>query len=183
MSPPAVPAVRAPGPYRVCFVCTGNICRSPMAEVVLRKLAADTAVDGPATLGQRLEVSSARTGPWHEGEPMDARAHAALRRRGYPPGRHVARQVQRARLADLDLVVALDRRHHETLRSLGGPTVEGRLVMLRAFDGDAGGALDVPDPYYGDDADFTRCLLEVEAACRGLAAALADSVGAAERGG
>jgi protein-tyrosine phosphatase len=147
-----------------------------MAEVVLRHLATDTAALGPTSLGERLEVSSAGTGPWHEGETMDTRAHAALRRRGYPPGRHVARQVQRGRLADLDLVVALDRRHHETLRSLAGPTLEGRLVMLRAFDDDAGGALDVPDPYYGDDEDFTRCLIQVEAACRGLAAALAEAV-------
>jgi protein-tyrosine phosphatase len=153
-----------------------------MAEVVLRHMAAGAHVDGSATLAQRIEVSSAGTGPWHEGEPMDTRAHAALRRRGYPPGRHVAHQVQRAGLGDLDLVVALDRRHHETLRSLGGGSLDGRLVMLRAFDADAGGAQDVPDPYYGNDADFTRCLLQVEAACRGLAAALAETVGATTRG-
>jgi low molecular weight protein-tyrosine phosphatase len=182
VSAPNVPPPRAPGPYRVQFVCTGNICRSPMAEVVLRHLAAGAAIEGSATLGQRLEVSSAGTGPWHEGEPMDTRAHAALRRHGYPPGRHVAHQVQRSRLGELDLVVALDRRHHETLRGLGRGSLDGRLVMLRAFDADAGGAQDVPDPYYGDDADFTRCLLQVESACRGLAAALAETVGASVGG-
>lgn len=176
VSGPAVPSQRGPGPYRICFVCTGNICRSPMAAVVLRQLAASTAVAASATLADRLEVSSAGTGPWHEGEPMDPRAHAALRGSGYPPGRHVAHQVERGRLARLDLVVALDRRHQETLRSLSGPALEGRLALLRAFDPGAGGALDVPDPYYGDHADFARCLRQVEAACRGLTRALVGAV-------
>jgi protein-tyrosine phosphatase len=148
-----------------------------MAEAVLVHLATETPLDDGATLVDRLDVSSAGTGPWHEGEPMDTRAEAALRRHGVPPGRHIARQVQRARLGDLDLVVALDRRHHETLRSLGGGALEGRLVLLRAFDPNGGGALDVPDPYYGDEDDFSRCLSQIEAGCSGLTSALARTVG------
>ena len=68
---------------RVCFVCTGNICRSPMAEIILRSLAGQTPT-ARGTLGGRLEVSSAGTGPWHVGEPMDVRAARALADAGYP---------------------------------------------------------------------------------------------------
>jgi protein-tyrosine phosphatase len=149
-----------------------------MAEVVLRHLAAGTALDdGTSTLAARIAVESAGTGPWHEGEPMDQRARAALERHGYDPGRHVARQVEVAAVGRLDLVVALDRRHKETLRSLVRPPIGDRLVLLRTFDAAAGGAVDVPDPYYGDAQDFARCLRQVEAACRGLAAALAGALG------
>ena len=175
---PPLPAARGDGPYRVCFVCTGNICRSPMAAVVMAALAA---ADG--ALAGRLAVSSAGTGPWHEGEPMDRRAQAALAGRGYDPAGHVARQVSAAGLGGLDLLVALDRRHQQTLRSLGSAAgIEGRLVLLRSFDRAAGGAVDVPDPYYGDRGDFDRCLDQVEAACRGLAGALARDLGPAGAG-
>ena len=82
------------------------------------------------------------------------------------------------RFDQVDLLVALDRRHQQTLRSLGGPApLDGRLVLLRTFDRNAGGAVDVPDPYYGDDGDFARCLSLVEAACRGLATTLATALG------
>jgi protein-tyrosine phosphatase len=180
MSPHAspLPPGREDGPYRVCFVCTGNICRSPMAAVVTASLAASE----PALAG-RLAVSSAGTGPWHEGEPMDPRAQAALAERGYDPAGHRARQISAAELGRLDLLVALDRRHQQTLRSLGSAAgVEGRLVLLRSFDRAAGGAVDVPDPYYGDHADFARCLDQVEAACCGLVGAMARALEPAAAG-
>lgn len=199
MTAPAVPPPDRAGTYRLCFVCTGNICRSPMAAVVMGLVAARTPLGGRTplagrtsanggsggtdsaavpTLADRLEISSAGTGPWHDGEPMDPRARTALAVRGYPPDGHVARQVVAARLPEMDLLVALDRRHQQTLRSLGGPALPpDRVVLLRSFDPDAGGAVDVPDPYYGDEADFARCLAQVEAACRGLARALATSLG------
>ena len=160
----------------VCFVCTGNICRSPMAEVVLRQLAATTPVNR-GTLGDHLGVSSAGTGPWHVGEPMDPRARQALAGRGYLDADHVARQFQTAWIGGLDLVVALDRRHFETLRSLNGRQ-DDKLALLRSFDRRAGGDLDVPDPYYGEAPDFERCLTMVENACRGLALELSERVGA-----
>ncbi len=170
-----VPAGRGAGPYRLCFVCTGNICRSPMAAVVMTRLAG-----ADPDLAGRVAVSSAGTGPWHEGEPMDPRARAVLSTRGYDPTGHVARQVSVGELARVDLLVALDRRHQQTLRSLGsGAGLDGRVVLLRSFDHTAGGAVDVPDPYYGDEADFARCLDQVELACRGLAATLARALGPA----
>jgi len=152
-------------PYRVCFVCTGNICRSPMAASVLVGRAASTSVAG------RLEVSSAGTGPWHAGEPMDKRAADALHRRRYVDHGHVAQQFDAAGAERLDLIVALDRRHAETVRGLMAVRKSGRdddIVLLRSFDPSAGGALDVPDPFYGDAADFDRCLAMVEAGCLGL---------------
>ena len=169
--PAGEPTPRRPVTLRVCFVCTGNICRSPMAEVVLRSMAAGTAV-GRETLGDLLEVSSAGTGPWHVGEPMDPRAAAALDAAGYADPGHRARQFQVAWLDQLDLAVCLDRRHHETLRGLAGTNAR-KLELLRRFDRSAGGDVDVPDPYYGDPGDFDRVRAIIEAACRGLVVELA----------
>ena len=158
-------------PYRIAFVCTGNICRSPMAEIVTRSMAdAATLSDGVA-LGQHLVVTSAGTGPWHEGEPMDRRTRAALLRGGYPDHPHIAHQVAKSGLAQSDLVVALDRRHQQTLRSLGAD--RARLFLLRSFDQASGAAADVPDPFYGDEAEFDTCLAIIAAGCGGLVAALA----------
>jgi len=157
----------------VCFVCTGNICRSPMAAVVLAEMAAAAPMPDGTPLADHLEVSSAGTGGWHAGEPMDPRAREALRRRGYGDGGHRARQFASAWFDTTDLVVCLDRGHRQTLAGLarartGDDRTEERLVLLRSFDPRAGGAVDVPDPYYGDDTDFERCLDLVEAGCRGL---------------
>ena len=163
---------RRTAPFSVCFVCTGNICRSPMADVVLRAMAEAT-----TGWGGRLAVSSAGTGNWHQGEPMDPRARQALESAGYRDHGHVARQFVPASMTQLDLVVALDRRHLQILRGLasarGAALPEDRLVLLRQFDRRAGGSLDVPDPYYGDDAAFAECLSMVEAGCRGLTSVLA----------
>ena len=123
-------------PYRIVFVCTGNICRSPMAEVITRSLAAATELGDDTTLGDHLDVHSAGTGPWHEGEPMHPFASEALVRAGYPRHPHVAHQVMSSQLGQIDLIVALDRRHQQTLRGLGADP--DRLALLRAFDAAAG---------------------------------------------
>ena len=167
-------------PYRIDFVCTGNICRSPMAEVITRALAGATTLGDGSRLTDHLDVRSAGTGPWHEGEPMDERASAALVRAGFPRHRHVAHQFSSSELARIDLVVALDRRHQQTLRGLGADPQ--RLALLRAFDRASGAAADVPDPYYGDDGVFDQCRDMIAAACTGLVATLAahwDSLWAA----
>ena len=88
---PALPAPRRPsGPYRVCLVCLGNICRSPMAEVMLR------AELDRAGLAGLVEVDSAGTGDWHLGEPMAGQAGEELARRGYDGSAHRARRIQRS---------------------------------------------------------------------------------------
>jgi protein-tyrosine phosphatase len=142
-----------------------------MAEVITRSLAASTELDDATALGDHLDVRSAGTGPWHEGEPMHQLASEALARAGYPPHRHVAHQFTTSLLKEIDLVVALDRRHQQTLRSLGAD--RERLILLRAFDPASGAAADVPDPYYGDHAVFAECRDMIEAACSGLVTSLA----------
>jgi protein-tyrosine phosphatase len=162
-----------PDPLDVCFVCTGNICRSPMAAVVLVELAAAAALADRSFLGEHLVASSAGTSGWHAGEPMDPRARSALERRGYRDRGHRAQAFASTWFATTDLVVCMDRGHQQTLLGLarknaGDDRFDGRLVMLRGFDPRAGGAVDVPDPYYGDDVDFETCLDMVESGCRGL---------------
>lgn len=149
-------------PYRVTFVCSGNICRSPMAEVVLRHRAAG------AGLADALDVDSAGTGDWHVGEQADARAVATLAAAGYDASRHRARQFDRSDFAGTDLVVALDRGHERTLRAWA-PDARARdaVRLLRSFDPHADG-VDVADPYYGADDGFAEVLTQVEAAVPGL---------------
>ena len=158
--------------FRIVFVCTGNICRSPMAETVAGTLAGSALLGDRTPLGDLLEVSSAGTGPWHEGEPMDPRTAAALRRAGFQPHAHVAHQFPTARKSGYDMMVALDRRHQQTLRSLGADPA--RIFLLRSFDPASGAAPDVPDPYYGDDVVFDECLAMIERGCRGLIATLTE---------
>jgi low molecular weight protein-tyrosine phosphatase len=156
--------------YRLCFVCMGNICRSPMADAVMRAMLAEAGLDGA------VEVSSAGTGGWHVGERADERALAALTRAGYDATAHRARQFARAWFDENDLVLAVDRSTREALGRLGGD--EQKLRLLREFDPTAGPNLDVPDPYYGGRAGFDDVLAMVERACRGLLDHLvADGVG------
>ncbi len=103
---------------------------------------------------------------------MHPLARTALVRAGYPDHGHVAHQVVSANLGTFDLTVALDRRHQQTLRSLGADP--DRLALLRSFDPAAGAAADVADPYYGDDAVFDECRDMIAAGCTGLIASLAS---------
>ena len=160
-------------PFRVCFVCSGNICRSPTAEAVLRRQLAEAGLDG------QVAVDSAGLGDWHVGEGADRRSAAALRQRGYPAWEHRARQFTAADFAERDLVVALDAGHERDLLALA-PTAADRdkVRLLRSYDSAAGtGELDVPDPYYGGPAGFERVLDLVEEACRGLLAEVRTQLG------
>ena len=143
----------------VTFVCTGNICRSPMAE---KMFAHQIAERGLADL---VRVTSAGTGGWHAGDEADHRAVRVLRERGYPTA-HRAAQVDPDHLS-ADLVVALGRNHHQILGDLG--VQPDRLRMLRAFDPRSGAhPPDVEDPYYGGYADFVEAFDVIEAALPGL---------------
>jgi protein-tyrosine phosphatase len=158
-----IPAPRDPGRYRVALVCLGNICRSPMAHVVLESRLDD------AGLGDVVEVTSSGTGGWHVGHPMDPRAAATLTRAGYDPSRHRARQYDASWAERNDLVLAMDHDNLDNLQDLGG--VSPRVMLFRAFDPvDPGG--DVPDPYYGGDAGFEEVLSMVERTSDNLVAAL-----------
>lgn len=149
-------------PYRVVFVCLGNICRSPIAEVVTRRLAAD------AGLADRIVVSSAGTGDWHIGERADPRTLEVLASHGYDGSSHRARQFQPDWFADHDLVVAMDETNLATLRRLA-PDEEARakVRLLLSFD-PAATSTEVADPYYGGSGGFDHVLVTVERACRAL---------------
>ena len=141
----------------VVFVCTGNICRSPMAEVIARRALDD------AGLGDRVRVSSCGTTSWHAGRGMDPRAAAELRAQGLPDD-HTASQLDDDDLA-ADLLVAMDRGHRDHLLSAGADPA--KVALMRSFDPDATGD-DVADPYYGDDAGFGTTRADVDFAMPGL---------------
>jgi protein-tyrosine phosphatase len=147
---------------RILFVCMGNICRSPTAEGVTRRLVEDAGLD--------IEIDSAGTGAWHAGEPPDRRAALAARRRGITLD-GAARQVTPDDFRRFDLLIALDRGNLRQLLVLA-PDEEAaeKVRLLREFDpASAGGPdLDVPDPYFGGERGFETVLDMVEAACRGL---------------
>ncbi|MFJ6658600.1 low molecular weight protein-tyrosine-phosphatase [Streptomyces sp. NPDC091377] len=156
--------------YHVCFVCTGNICRSPMAESVFSARVAEAGLD------DQVVVDSAGTGGWHVGNPADPRTVAVLEENGYG-GDHAARQFEASWFADLDLVVALDRGHLKALRRLAPTARDAEKVrLLRSYDPAAGDDLDVPDPYYGGMEGFVECLEMVEAASEGLLVAVREQV-------
>lgn len=160
-----LPAPRVPGRYAVTLVCLGNICRSPMAHVVLEQRVAE------AGLGDRVAVSSSGTGDWHVGHPMDRRAAATLSAAGYDPSRHRARHWAPDRLADQDLVLAMDA---SNLADVGGRS--SRVRLFRDFDpAEPGG--EVPDPYYGGDDGFKEVLAMVERTSTALVAQLREELG------
>lgn len=161
--------------YRISLVCLGNICRSPMAEAVLRARLDEAGLSG------RVAVDSAGTGSWHVGEPADPRARAALRRRGYDGEAHRARQLGASWFDSHDLVLALDHANLATLLAMAPtPDAAHHVRLLRSFDESVTDRDDhaVPDPYYGTDADFDTGLDIIERAADGLVDALRWHLGA-----
>ena len=147
---------------RVCFVCLGNICRSPTAEGVMRHLVER------AGLTSEVEVDSAGTAAYHAGEPPDARSRAAAKARGMTVGGK-ARQFKTKDWDRFDYVVALDRSNFADL-SAAAPTKQARskLHLLRSFDPASPEGAAVPDPYYGGADGFEEVLDLCESACTGL---------------
>ena len=156
------------GAVRVCFVCLGNICRSPAAEAVLRRLVDEAGLTGV------VQVDSAGTSRYHLGDRPDSRTLAEAARRGIPI-EHRARRFTRHELSEWDLVIAMDAQNLRDLRALVSDD-DGldRVHLLREFDPSASAALgtsaglDVPDPYYGEDDGFSDMYDLIEPACRGL---------------
>lgn len=143
--------------FKILTVCTGNICRSPSAEVILRdRLAA-------AGLGAAVQVDSAGTFDYHSGHPPSEPAVRLAAARGYDLSPLRARQVAPADFAAFDLMLAMDRGHLRRLTALQPVGSRSRLsLFLEVMP--AGGALDVADPYYGGDADYLAMLDVLEAA-------------------
>jgi len=153
---------------RVLIVCTGNICRSPTAHAVLARLVRE------AGLERTVRVDSAGTHDYHVGEPPDSRAQQHAGRRGYDLSGLRARQVERGDFASFDLVLAMDRGQLRILRRMSPEVHRQKLHLYMEFaTGQVGG--EVPDPYYGGAEGFEEVLDMVEAASRGIVAAIKES--------
>jgi len=149
----------------VVFVCTGNICRSPTAEGIFRKLVDD------GGLSDRIVVDSAGTHDYHVGEPPDQRAQEAAARRGYDLSRLRARKFQREDFQRFDFVLAMDRDNHGILARLAQPSEGHRLRMMMEY-ASRFQEIEVPDPYYGGPDGFDRVIDMLEDAAQGLLEAL-----------
>ena len=150
----------------VLFVCLGNICRSPLAEGVMRARS--------ATAGLPLFVDSAGTGDWHIGRPPDPRSIAVARAAGIDISGRRARQVTARDFLEFSHMVAMDRSNMADLRRLSPAGSEAALSLLLDHTGCAPGDRDVPDPYYGGPEGFEHCLALVEAGIAGLIERLRD---------
>ncbi len=145
---------------RILFVCTGNICRSPTAEGVFRKLLLKDSLE------DKIRADSAGTHDYHVGQPPDRRSTEHALRRGYDLSGLRARQITTGNFSEFDLLLAMDRGHLEILRRLSPPAHRHKLKLFLEFAGQA--HADVPDPYYGGSDGFKQVLDMVEAASRGL---------------
>jgi len=157
--------------FRVALVCLGNICRSPIADVVVN------AELRAAGLSDRVEVTSCGTGTWHVGERMDSRAADVLSAAGYDPSRHRARHFG-ADWHDHDLILVMDRANLADVLAELPADRHDRVRMFRSYDpdvtaGDPAEVPDVPDPFYGGPEGFDDVLAIVERTARRLVQELA----------
>lgn len=151
---------------RICFVCLGNIVRSPLAENLFRYLVEQIGKE------HKYIIDSAGTSAWHVGEPPDPRMRRIAARQGLVcEGR--ARQFQRADFDNFDLIIAMDAENQETLQRLA-PDEEAcaKIRLLREFDSQGRPGAPVPDPYYGGISGFEEVYEIVERSLRGLLKAL-----------
>lgn len=163
----AAPAV-APQ-LRILMVCTGNICRSPTAEGVLRHKLAQ------AGLGAVVQVGSAGTQGYHTAEPPDPRAVRAAAARGYDLTRLRARPLRPEDFAQFEVLLAMDQGHLDWLHKRRPPAAaRSQLGLLMPLARRHPGVLEVPDPYYGGPAGFEHVLDLVEDACDGILERLAQ---------
>jgi low molecular weight protein-tyrosine phosphatase len=158
--------------HRILFVCLGNICRSPMAEGVLRRLVAERG------LSDYFEIDSAGIGDWHVGQAPDNRAQEAARRRGIDISTQSARQLRADDFSRFDLILAMDSSNHGDIRQLSPKHVHGKIRQFLDFAPQTG-ARDVPDPFFGEAEGFDHALDLIEAAAAGLLDALAPKDGMA----
>ncbi len=155
----------SPSRFRVLFVCLGNICRSPTAEGVLRATAARLA---PML---QLEIDSAGTADYHIGSAPDPRSQRAALERGIDISGLRARQVTAQDFMRFDLMLAMDRNNLRTLQSMSPPNARAQLRLFLSYAPQLR-RLEVPDPYYGDAADFAEVLDLTAAASLALIASL-----------
>ena len=159
---------------KVLFVCMGNICRSPTAEAVFRQRAERFGLDG------ELEIGSAGTHGYHEGDGADPRAEAAAADRGYDLGAHRARRVRPDDFHEFDHIVAMDRDNLEILDAMAPDGSRSALSLFLAHI-DGATSTDVPDPYYGGAAGFDHVIDLVEEASEAFLEVLRSDLSGADR--
>ncbi len=152
---------------KVLFVCMGNICRSPTAEAVFRKLI------GVGPLAGLVDIDSAGTHGYHEGAPPDARAVAHAAKRGYDLTPLRAREVSPSDFERFDYVIAMDETNRRHLQSICPTRLQNKIELLMDYGGEAD-EYEVPDPYLGKPQDFEVALDLIEAGCEGLVEHLQD---------
>jgi protein-tyrosine phosphatase len=146
--------------FGVLFVCLGNICRSPLAEGIFRKLVRD------ANFAEQVRVESCGTGGWHSGEPAHHESVWVASQRGVDISSHRARKIRNQDFSEFQLIVVMDQSNYREVIQLAGRD-DANVVKLRAFDdGPVGG--DVPDPYYGKREDFVEVFAMIERCCLNL---------------
>jgi low molecular weight protein-tyrosine phosphatase len=153
-----------PPPRRVLFVCTGNICRSPLAEAVFKDLLRRRGLE------HRYEVDSAGTHGWHEGEPADPRTIRVGARHGLTVD-STARGLRADDFDRFDVLVAMDRGHLREMRARCPKPLRGKLLLMPDYD-PRGAVTDVPDPYYGPADGFEEVHQILDRCCQGLLDAL-----------
>ncbi len=157
-----------PSPVRVLFVCLGNICRSPAAEIIFR-----AAVER-AGLADSFEVDSCGTASYHIGQKPDRRMLAALERAGYAWGGHRARSFSRADFSRFDLIIPQDASNEEDILALSRQEADAaRVKPMRCWFPEGCRESGVPDPYYGGESAFDAVVSLLEQACARLLAELA----------
>ncbi|MBK9291914.1 MAG: low molecular weight phosphotyrosine protein phosphatase [Bacteroidetes bacterium] len=155
-------------PYRVLFVCLGNICRSPAAEGIFKRIAYER--------GLNVEVDSAGTSGWHEGEAADSRMRRAARQRGYELT-SISRPVRRSDFGRFDLIVAMDDSNYFNLREMATNKEEEDKIVRMADFLDRKDYDHIPDPYYGGTEGFNLVIDLLEEASENLADEIAQMQG------
>jgi protein-tyrosine phosphatase len=146
-------------PLRVLFVCLGNICRSPLAEVVVKAVAEERG------LADVFHFESAGTGSWHVGGSADPRSAAKALEKGLSLEQHQAQQITRQNIQDWDIFVAMDKDNQRSLIRMGA--APETVIMMRDFEG-VSPAPDVPDPYYGGEHGFEDAYVMLQSNAQGL---------------
>ena len=160
-----------PAPYRVLFVCLGNICRSPAAEIIFNAVAAEEGLAG------HVQADSCGTASYHTGSRPDRRMLAALERAGYSYGGHRARTFRRADFSEFDLIVPQDEYNEQDILSLSHNSADAARVrgMWQWFAADER-ERSVPDPYYGGPEGFDAVVALLTRSMRKLVAELKDKL-------